>query len=86
MSLMDMDALTAAFRAHKEGQTKFTRRMAIVLADMDGTTPKQLVRRCERLGLLREGSWDWFAANGGITADHIEEVRRGASLVSSTER
>lgn len=75
MSLMDMDVLTAAFNSHKAGQTKFTRRMAIALAAMDGTTPKQLVLRCERLGLLKEGSWDWFAANGGITHDHIDQVR-----------
>lgn len=75
MSIMDMPALTAAFNAHKAGQTKFTRRMAIVLADMDGTTPKQLVLRPERVGLLKQGSWDWFAANGGITQDHIREAR-----------
>ncbi len=78
MSLMDMDTLTAAFNAHKQGQTKFTRRMAINLAHMDGTTPKQLVLRCERLGLLKCGSWDWFAANGGITQDQIREVRGAA--------
>lgn len=76
MSIMDMDALAAAFRAHKEGQTKFTRRMAIILADMDGTTPKHLVQRCERLGLLKQGSWDWFQSNGGITAEQINQVRR----------
>ena len=78
MSLMDMDTLTAAFNAHIQGQTKFTRRMAINLAHMDGTTPKQLVLRCERLGLLKHGSWDWFAANGGITQNHIREVRGSA--------
>lgn len=78
MSLMDIDTLAAAFSAHKQGQTKFTRRMAINLAHMDGTTPKQLVLRCERLGLLKRGSWDWFAANGGITQDHIREVRGAA--------
>ena len=77
MSLMDVDTLTAAFSAHKQGQTKFTRRMAINLAHMDGTTPKQLVLRCERLGLLKHGSWDWFAENGGITQDQIREVRDG---------
>lgn len=75
MSLMDMDTLKVAFDAHKQGQTKFTRRMAINLAHMDGTTPKQLVLRCERLGLLKSGSWNWFVANGGITQDHIREVR-----------
>ncbi|QPF81710.1 hypothetical protein IC762_12500 [Bradyrhizobium genosp. L] len=80
---MDMDALTAAFRSHVEGSSTFTRRMAIALADMDGTSPGQLVRRCERLGLLREGSWDWFVENGGITKEHIDEVRGAASLPST---
>jgi hypothetical protein len=75
MSAMDMDALTAAFKGHTEGQEKFTRRMAIVLADMDGTTPKQLVLRCERLGLLKPGSWEWFKDNGGITDEQVKEVR-----------
>lgn len=75
MSLMDMDTLRAAFDSHKAGSTKFTRRMAIALADMDGTTAKQLVLRLERLGLLKEGSWEWFAENGGITSEHVREVR-----------
>lgn len=72
---MDMDAFTAAFRSHVTGREKFTRRMAIALAGMDGTSPKQAVLRCERLGLLKQGTWDWFAANGGITSDHIREAR-----------
>jgi len=76
MSLMDMDALTAAFKSHTEGKDRFTRRMAIILAHMDGTQPKQLVLRCERLGLLKPGSWDWFKANGGITAEQVDEVRQ----------
>ncbi|MDH2400150.1 hypothetical protein QCM77_09375 [Bradyrhizobium sp. SSUT18] len=42
--------LTAAFRSHTAGQNKFIRRMVIALADMYGTTPRQLVLRCERLG------------------------------------
>lgn len=77
MSLMDMDELTAAFRSHVEGQEKFTRRMAIHLARMDGTTPRQIVLRCERLGLLKPGAWDWFAANGGITREHMDEALNG---------
>lgn len=75
MSNMDMDTLSAAFRSHVQGSEKFTRRMAIALAEMDGTTPRQLVLRCERLKLLKEGSWDWFAENGGITKEHIEQAR-----------
>lgn len=75
MGVMDMDALAAAFRSHTAGSSKFTRRMAINLAVMDGTSPRELVQRLERLGLVRPGTWDWFAANGGITRDHIAEVR-----------
>lgn len=70
-----MVTLTAAFEAHKVAAGKLTRRMVINLADMDGTTPRELVRRCERLGLAKEGSWDWFVTNGGITPAQIDEVR-----------
>jgi plasmid maintenance system antidote protein VapI len=69
------DALVSAFRAHTAGQTKFTRRMAIILADMFGETPRQIVLRLERRGLLKRGSWDWFAMNGGITREQIAKVR-----------
>lgn len=72
---MDDDTLRAAFKAHTEGQTKFTRRMAIILADMADTRPMSMVWRLEKMGLLKRGSWDWFKANGGITRDHITEVR-----------
>ena len=75
---LDMDTLSAAFAAHTAGSDKFTRRMAVILADMDGTTPRQLVLRCERLGLLRCGSWEWFRENGGINADHVREARNQA--------
>jgi hypothetical protein len=70
------DDLRIAFAAHTAGQTHFTRRMAIVLADMADQHVRALVRRCERLGLTKAGSWDWFVANGGITREQIEEVRR----------
>lgn len=70
-----MDALSAAFAAHTAGADRFTRRMAIVLADMDGTSPRALILRCERLGLLKRGSWEWFAENGGITPAHVAEAR-----------
>lgn len=72
---MDDDALRAAFRAHTEGQAVFSRRMALVIALSAGTGPREIVLRCERLGLCRPGSWRWFCENGGITADHIEQVR-----------
>jgi hypothetical protein len=72
---MDDITLEAAFHAHKAGQTMFTRRMAIVIADMAEMKPMSLVWRLEKLGLLKRGSWEWFRNNGGITKAQIEEVR-----------
>lgn len=72
---MDETALRAAFAAHIKGQEKFTRRMAIVIADQFGTTPRDIVNRLENLGLLRAGSWAWFKRNGGITRAHVAEAR-----------
>jgi len=71
---MDNHTLTVAFHAHKEGQTKFTRRMAIAIARAAGQSPREIVQRLERLKLLRAGSWRWFVKNGGITKDHIAEA------------
>ena len=76
---LDLSDLRAAFEAHTAGQPAFTRRMAICMADMDGTTPRQLVLRLERAGLLKLGSWDWFAHYGGITQAQIDEVRDAIS-------
>lgn len=76
----DNDALESAFRAHTEGQTHFTRRMAIAIADMFGETPRQTVLRLERRGLLKRGSWDWFVMNGGITKEHLSDARADARL------
>ena len=80
MGNLAYDELETLFRKHKEGKTQFTRRMAIHMADMDGTTPKALVLRLERLGLLKRGSWDWFVRNGGITKEQIDQVRAEADI------
>lgn len=80
---MDDSALRSAFVAHTTGQEKFTRRMAITIALMADQSPKQIVLRLEQLGLLRPGAWEWFADNGGITKEQIEDVR--TSLVMAKE-
>ena len=74
---IDDDALRAAFAAHRAGAPKFTRRMAITIADLFGVNPMSMVWRLEKMGLIKRGSWDWFRMNGGITADNIKEVRAG---------
>lgn len=72
---MDDDTLRAAFHAHADGQANFTRRMAITIADMAEMKPMSLVWRLEKMGLLKRGSFEWFKANGGITAENIKDVR-----------
>lgn len=72
--MMDDATLAIAFQAHRDGASCFSRRMAIVLARMDGSKPRQLVQRCERLGLVKPGAWQWFLDNGGISADQERQV------------
>ena len=74
---MDDDTLRIACAAHRAGQTMFTRRMVINIADMAEMRPMSLVWRLEKLGELKRGSWEWFRDNGGITPDHIRETRAG---------
>lgn len=73
---MPDDQLRAAFAEYTTGVPKFTRRIAIHIADLAGIPPMSMVWRLEKMGLVPNGSWDWFKANGGITKAHIDEVRR----------
>lgn len=72
---MDNLALFAAFQSYTAGETHFTRRMAIGIADFFGTTPRRVIQQLERLWILKEGSWDWFVVNGGFTPEHFEQTR-----------
>lgn len=77
---MDDDAsIREVFAQVTAGAPNFTRRMAITMADMFGAGPLTMVARLERMGLVREGSVDWFKSNGGITREHVETVRRAAT-------
>ena len=80
---MDDDTLRAAFQAHAEGQGKFTRRMAVTIADMADMRPMSLVWRLEKMGLLKRGSWEWFKMNGGITKASIAEVRADRAVLGA---
>jgi hypothetical protein len=89
---IDTDALQAALEAHRDGSGKFTRRMAIHIADLFNVRPMSAVWQLEKRGLIRRGSYEWFKDNGGITADNIKQVRteaeadRRAALGQMTER
>lgn len=71
---VDNHTLRSMFESYKDGSPKFTRRIAINMADVIGMPPMALVWRLEKMDLLKRGSWDWFKANGGITKSHINEV------------
>jgi hypothetical protein len=63
------------FEAHCGKSKKFTRRMAINMADQLDMDVWGLIKELERQGLLRLGSTDWFKRNGGFTQEHFDEAR-----------
>ena len=56
------------------GQSHLTRRHIVLLAHAFGVSREAMVRRLEELGLAKEGTWDWFVANGGITNEQERKV------------
>ena len=72
---MDSAALVAAYKARRGTSEKFTRHMAIDLADDFGVSARRVVVGLERCGALKRGAWRWFARNGGITAEHYALAR-----------
>lgn len=56
------------------GSDRLTRRHIIVLAHFFGVSREAMVRRLEELRLTKTGTWDWFAANGGITDEQTRQV------------
>lgn len=67
-------AVRQRFAEVTAGQSHLTRRHIILLANAFGVAREAMVRRLEELGLVKEGTWDWFASNGGITDEHVEQV------------
>jgi len=67
-------AVRQRFAQITAGQSHLTRRHIILLAHAFGISREAMVRRLEELSLAREGTWDWFNANGGITDDQARQV------------
>jgi Zn-dependent peptidase ImmA (M78 family) len=67
-------AVKQKFKEITAGAEKLTRRHVVVLAHFFGVSREAMVRRLEELGLTREGTWDWFAAYGGITDEQAHQV------------
>jgi Zn-dependent peptidase ImmA (M78 family)/DNA-binding XRE family transcriptional regulator len=62
------------FREVTAGSSKLTRRHVIVLAHTFGVSREAMVRRLEELRLSKDGTWDWFQQNGGITDEQAHQV------------
>ena len=67
-------AVRQRFAEITAGQSHLTRRHIILLAHSLGVSREAMVRRLEELKLAREGTWDWFVANGGVTDDQVRQV------------
>ena len=67
-------AVRQRFAQITAGQSHLTRRHIILLAHAFGISREAMVRRLEELSLAKEGTWDWFTANGGISDDQARQV------------
>ncbi|MFZ1964470.1 MAG: XRE family transcriptional regulator [Roseiarcus sp.] len=67
-------AIRQRFAEVTAGQSHLTRRHIILLAHVFGVSREAIVRRLEELKLARDGTWDWFQANGGITDEQARVV------------
>lgn len=62
------------FQEVTAGSQTLTRRHVIVLAHTFGVSREAMVRRLEELGLTKNGTWEWFQQNGGISDDQAVQV------------
>lgn len=67
-------AVKQKFQEVLAGSDRLARRHVIVLAHFFGVSREAMVRRLEELRLVKEGTWDWFDANGGITDEQARQV------------
>jgi Zn-dependent peptidase ImmA (M78 family) len=67
-------AVRQRFAEITAGQSHLTRRHIILLAYAFGVSREAMVRRLEELSLAKNGTWDWFQANGGITDEQAKQV------------
>ncbi|MFQ5535197.1 MAG: ImmA/IrrE family metallo-endopeptidase [Sphingomonadales bacterium] len=67
-------AVRQRFAEITAGQSHLTRRHIILLAHAFNVSREAMGRRLEELSLAKEGTWDWFVANGGITDDQARQV------------
>ena len=67
-------AVMQKFHEVTAGAAQLSRRHVIILAHFFGVAREAMVRRLEELKLAKDGTWDWFARNGGITDEHERQA------------
>lgn len=73
-------AVMQKFQEVTAGSDRLSRRHVIVLAHFFGVSREAIVRRLEELSLIKQGTWDWFEANGSITDEQARQVLGDLSL------
>jgi Zn-dependent peptidase ImmA (M78 family)/DNA-binding XRE family transcriptional regulator len=76
-------AVMTMFSDVTAGAAQLTRRHVIVLAHAFGVSREAIVRRLEELRLTKQGTWDWFVSNGGITDAQAKQVLGDAATLDS---
>jgi Zn-dependent peptidase ImmA (M78 family)/DNA-binding XRE family transcriptional regulator len=83
--LMPSRSVLQKFHEVTAGSDRLTRRHVIILAHFFGVSRESIVRRLEELGSVKQGTWDWFLANGGITDEQARQVL-GDLIAPDTEK
>lgn len=67
-------AVMQKFQEVIAGSSRLSRRHVIVLAHFFSVSREAIVRRLEELHLIKQGTWDWFESNGGISDEQVRQV------------
>jgi Zn-dependent peptidase ImmA (M78 family)/DNA-binding XRE family transcriptional regulator len=67
-------AVMQKFQEVTAGSDKLSRRHVIILSHFLGVSREAMVRRLEELRLVKQGTWDWFQANGSISDEQARQV------------
>jgi Zn-dependent peptidase ImmA (M78 family) len=72
--LMPARLVMEKYKEITAGSSHLTRRHIILLAHFFGVSKQALVMRLEDLRIVKKGTWDWFANNGGFTREQTHQV------------
>lgn len=73
------------FQEVTAGCDRLSRRHVIIMANHFGVSREAIVRRMEELKLAKNGTWNWFTENGGITDEQERQVLGGQAPSDSQQ-